>query len=114
MMIEPGSDLDEVARRFALLADPTRLHILNVVHERGEGTVSEIAGEAGASVANASQHLQRLLHGGILGRRRDGQTVRYRVVDDTVEQLCAIVCDSIDRRPARGATAPTGQSGRSE
>lgn len=95
MVIVPLSDLDEVAGRFALLADPTRLHILSVVHERGEMSVSEVAEIARTSIANASQHLRRLSHGGILGRRRDGQTIRYRVIDNTVVQLCAIVRESI-------------------
>ncbi len=55
----------------------------------------EIAGAAGTSVANASQHLQRLANGRIVGRRRDGQAICYRIVDDTIEQLCAIVCGSV-------------------
>jgi DNA-binding transcriptional ArsR family regulator len=50
------------------------------------------------SVANASQHLRRLETGGILGRRRAGNTVRYRVVESSIEQLCAIVCASVTER----------------
>jgi DNA-binding transcriptional ArsR family regulator len=90
--------LEEVARRFALLGDPTRLRIVRVLHECGGGTVGEIAAAADTSVANASQHLGRLLLGGIAGRTRDGQSVRYRITDDTIEQLCRIVCDDVAGR----------------
>ena len=97
MAVVPDSFLDDVARRFALLGDPTRLKIVGVLHERGECMVGEVADAAGTSVANASQHLQRLAAGGIVGRRRDGHAVCYRIVDHTIEQLCTIVCGSVTR-----------------
>lgn len=87
--------LDDVAGRFALLGDPTRLHIVCTLHERGEATVSEIAMAAGTSIPNASQHLRRLLLGGVAGRVRDGQAVRYRITDPAIEQVCMIVCSSL-------------------
>lgn len=108
MVIVPRPHLDEVARRFDLLSDPTRLRVLSAVHEHGEATVTDIARTAETSVANTSQHLQRLARGGVLGRRRDGQTIRYRIVDETVERLCAIVCDDIARRHHPEAWPPAG------
>jgi DNA-binding transcriptional ArsR family regulator len=98
MAIGPGPVLDETAARFALLGDPTRLHLLSQLLERGECSVGELAEVADISVANASQHLRRLTLGGILGRRRAGNQVYYRVVEKTVEQLCAIVCASVENR----------------
>jgi DNA-binding transcriptional ArsR family regulator len=106
MSVVPDSYLEDVARRFALLGDPTRLKIVRALHERGEAAVGEIAEASGTSAANASQHLQRLAAGGIVGRRRDGQTVCYRIVDDTIEQLCAIVCDSVARSQRGFANDP--------
>ncbi len=106
MAVIPDVFLDDVARRFALLGDPTRLRIVRAMHECGECTVGEIADAAGTSVANASQHLQRLTQGGIAGRRRDGQAIRYRIVDDTIEQLCAIVCGSVAGSRAPRERAP--------
>jgi DNA-binding transcriptional ArsR family regulator len=101
MAVIPDSFLEDVARRFALLGDPTRLKIVRALHEGGESTVGEIADAAGTSVANASQHLQRLAAGGIVGRRRDGQAVCYRIIDETIEQLCTIVCGSVARGQGR-------------
>ncbi len=106
MQTVPDSMLDEVARRFALLADPTRLRILRALHEGGGSTVGEIAAAAGTTAANASQHLGRLLAGGVAARTRDGQAVRYRVTDETVGQLCQIVCDSV-----AGRMSPAGGTG---
>ncbi len=98
MPVVPDSVLEETARRFALLGDPTRLRIVSVLHECGECTVGEIAAAAGVSVGNASQHLGRLLLGGIVGRQRAGKSVRYRIVEDSIEQLCTIVCASVQER----------------
>jgi DNA-binding transcriptional ArsR family regulator len=108
MAVIPDSFLEDVARRFALLGDPTRLKIVSVLHEGGEATVGEIAEAAGTSVANASQHLQRLAAGGIVGRRRDGQAVCYRIIDETIEQLCTIVCGSVTRRQRQLAETAAG------
>jgi DNA-binding transcriptional ArsR family regulator len=98
MALLPGPVLHETAARFALLGDPTRLHLLSLLMERSEYTVGELAAAAGVSVANASQHLRRLEAGGILGRRRVGNTVQYRVVEASIEQLCEIVCASVAER----------------
>jgi DNA-binding transcriptional ArsR family regulator len=98
MAIGPGPVLEETAARFALLGDPTRLHLLSMLLDRGECSVGELAEIAGISIANASQHLRRLTLGGIVGRRRDGNQIYYRVVEKTVEQLCAIVCASVQDR----------------
>src|SRR5690348_6298482 len=98
MAIPPGPVLRQTAARFALLGDPTRLHLLALLLERSDRGVSELAAEAGVSVANASQHLRRLEAGGILGRSRDGNTVRYRVVEASIAELCDIVCASVRER----------------
>jgi DNA-binding transcriptional ArsR family regulator len=109
MPVVPDAVLEETARRFALLGDPTRLRIVSVLHDCGECTVGEIAAVAGVSVGNASQHLGRLLLGGIVGRRRAGKTVHYRIVEESIERLCAIVCASVQERArVLGASSQAG------
>ncbi len=98
MALGPRSVIEETAARFALLGDPTRLHLLGVLLDHGECTVGELAAAAEISGANASQHLRKLALGGIVGRRRDGHQVYYRVVESTIGQLCDIVCDSVQER----------------
>src|SRR5262245_40990531 len=94
----PRPVLEQTAARFALLGDPTRRHLRSLVRDRPDGTVGGLAAAAGVSVANAAQHLRRLEAGGVLGRRRVGNTVQYRVVDASIEQLCAMVCASVRAR----------------
>lgn len=98
MEIVPEFVLDEAARRFALLSDPTRLRIVNVLHKGGEASVGDIAMMVDATMSNVSQHLNRLLSGGIVGRRRVGKTVLYQISDDTIPALCNIVCTSVSER----------------
>jgi DNA-binding transcriptional ArsR family regulator len=96
MVQVPTEALEDVARRFALLSDPTRLRVLSELHQADEATVTDLAEAAGVPVANASQHLNRLASGGIVSRRRQGRTVVYRITEPVVLQLCAIVCASLD------------------
>lgn len=105
MVRVPTEALEVVARRFALLGDATRLRVLKELHDAGESSVSALAEAAGISVANASQHLGRLALGGIVSRHRVGRTVVYRITEPSVEQLCDIVCASLDITPEAPASS---------
>jgi DNA-binding transcriptional ArsR family regulator len=98
MTVLPDSLVDEVARRFALLGDPTRLRVVRTLHDLGECSVREVADASGTTMANASQHLARLRDSGMVERRRVGKSVRYSIADPTIEALCATVCDSVRQR----------------
>jgi DNA-binding transcriptional ArsR family regulator len=108
MALGPGPVLEETAARFALLGDPTRLHLLSVILDRGECSVGELAAATNISVANASQHLRKLTVGGVLGRRRNGHQIYYRVVEATIAQLCETVCASVRERAGILAQSPVG------
>lgn len=96
--------LEEAARRFALLGDPTRLRILHVVIDDGERSVGDIADSAGVTRYNASAHLNRLADAGLVSRRRQGTTVLYRLCDESLPQICETMCDSL-RAQARDLLA---------
>lgn len=98
MPLGPGPLLVETAARFALLGDPRRLLLVSVLCDRGEMSVGELARTTDISMANTSQHLQRLTSGGVLSRRKSGQQVYYSVVEDSIEPLCEIVCASVQDR----------------
>jgi DNA-binding transcriptional ArsR family regulator len=98
MGVVPEAILDEAARLFALLSDPTRLRIVSALHDEEELPVQVLAARTGSSVANASQHLNRLAAGGIVARRRQGKSVLYRIADERIGQLCEIVCSSVRDR----------------
>ena len=100
----PDDLLEDVAYLFSLLSDPTRLRLVRVLHEGGELPVGELAARAGTTLPNASQHLARLSHARLVLRRRDGKRVLYRVEDPRLEQLCEIMCASVqDRLSPRSA-----------
>ena len=62
--------IDEAARRFALLSDPTRLRILALLLEREPMTVTELSDSLGIAAPNVSQHLARLSAGRLVGREK--------------------------------------------
>jgi DNA-binding transcriptional ArsR family regulator len=86
-----------VARYFSLLADPTRLSILHAICS-GERSVSAIVEATGATQTNVSRHLALLHQAGIVGRRRDGGSVFYRLDDPEFAQICRMVCVRIAGR----------------
>ncbi len=83
-----------IASRFKLLADPMRLTILNQLDD-GELSVNEIAEAVEASQPNVSKHLKILQEAGLLNRRQEGNTVFYSIADESIFQLCEIVCGSL-------------------
>ncbi len=87
--------LELVAERFRSLAEPARLQLLSCLRE-GEKTVSELVEETGFGQANVSKHL-RLLHSHrFVARRKEGLHVFYSLADESVFELCEIVCDGIE------------------
>lgn len=69
-----------------LLADPTRLRVLQLLDGR-ECSVAELAEEADAAPTAVSQHLAKLRLGGLVLTRRDGNRIFYRLVSSHVARL---------------------------
>lgn len=105
----PPEALEQVARYFQALSEPTRLQILNLLRD-GECNVGEIAQRTGFTAANVSRHLSLLTQHGIVARESRGTSVYYRIADSEIYQLCDLVCGSLARRfdaAARGREAFT-------
>lgn len=94
--------LDLVARRFAVLAEPMRLRLIQALFD-GERNVTELVEATGGTQANVSRHLQTLTAAHILGRRKEGLQVFYRIVDPTIPKLCDLVCGSLEKSLSRQA-----------
>ena len=94
--------LDLVARRFAVLAEPMRLRLLQALFA-GERNVTDLVGATGGTQANVSRHLQTLATAGILGRRKAGLQVFYSIADPTIFKLCELVCGSLEKSLSRQA-----------
>jgi ArsR family transcriptional regulator len=63
-----------------------RLELLEQLAQ-GERTVETLAQRTGLSVANASQHLQRLRRAGLLKSRRQGKLIYYTLADDGILEV---------------------------
>ncbi len=74
------------ARISAAMANPHRLELLDLLIQ-GPHTVEELAREANLSIANASQHLQRLKRAHLVVDERQGLYIRYRIADPLVTRL---------------------------
>ena len=78
---------EEWARRFDLLADPTRLKLLSHMHLHPDSPVVDLATAAEITQTAASQALRVLRDQGWVEARREGRLVRYRLVDDVTHQV---------------------------
>lgn len=81
------------------LGHPHRLELIEHLAQ-GERGVEALAKRLGLSVANASQHLQRLRQAGLVDARRDGKFVLYRLADETVLDLLASLRGVAERNVA--------------
>lgn len=68
------------------IANPHRLELVDLLVQAPR-SVEQLATAATLSVANASQHLQRLKRGGLVVGERQGTTIRYRLADPSVARL---------------------------
>ncbi|SRR6266508_383085 len=93
----PDELAELVVRRFRLLAEVMRIRILDRLRD-GESTVGELADALDTSQQNVSKHLAVLAEAGILGRRKDGNRVYYRIIDQGVFALCEQVCGSLQEQ----------------
>lgn len=94
--------LELVARRFAVLAEPMRLRLIQSLFA-GERNVSELVEATGGTQANVSRHLQTLTAAHILARRKEGLQVYYHIADPTIPKLCDLVCGSLEKSLSRQA-----------
>jgi DNA-binding transcriptional ArsR family regulator len=93
----PDELVELIARRFRVIGEPMRIRLLDRLRE-GEATVNELSEALGATQQNVSKHLAVLTEVGILGRRKAGTHVYYRIVDEVVFALCEQVCGSVQQQ----------------
>lgn len=96
--VEVDGESDEVfevaAETFRVMSSPTRLKIIRSLCN-GEKNVSELLEEVNTTQPNMSQHLNTLYRGGIVGKRKEGVQIYYRIINDRVVTLCRAVCTQI-------------------
>ena len=89
MSIRPKQDIFAgLARIGTALSSATRIEFLELLAQ-GARSVEQLATLTGTSVANTSQHLQKLRQAGLVGSRKEGQYVYYRLSGDEIVGLLA-------------------------
>ena len=74
----------------SLLANPTRLLVLCYLTQE-ERCVQELEQCVGISQSALSQHLARLRAEGLVGFRRDGHQLYYRIIDENVMKILQVL-----------------------
>jgi ArsR family transcriptional regulator len=86
--------LSLAAETFRVMSAPMRLKIINCLCQE-EKNVGQLLDEIKTTQPNMSQHLNTLYKAKILGKRRDGVQIYYRIINDRVVTLCRAVCTQI-------------------
>jgi DNA-binding transcriptional ArsR family regulator len=97
------AQLERVACLFRAFAEPTRLAIIQEL-KSGELSVSEIVDQLTTSQANVSKQLKLLYDAGLVTRRKQSTQVLYAIAEPMVFELCALVCDKLNRDAEKPAT----------
>lgn len=93
-MLESDQVFDRAADVFRVMSAPMRLKIISYLCD-GEKNVSYLLSKIDTTQPNMSQHLTTLYQAGVLGKRREGVQIFYRIIDERVANLCRTVCTQI-------------------
>jgi ArsR family transcriptional regulator len=95
-MINNQTQLEQATRGLKAMAHPSRLMILHLLSE-SERSVGSLEKLLNISQANLSQHLNLMKDKGLLTSRRDGNLVYYRLRDNRLMGLLALIQDLFAR-----------------
>ena len=98
-----AGQLAEVSRIFSALSEPSRLVLLQALHD-GPLTVNELMDACSMKQSNVSKHLGILHQHRLVRRERNGPFVTYAISDPMVFSLCDLVCGKM-ASDAKTATA---------
>jgi ArsR family transcriptional regulator, arsenate/arsenite/antimonite-responsive transcriptional repressor len=86
-LAEPAAE--ELARRFAALADPVRLRLLSLIASAGEVCSCELLEPLGKAQPTVSHHTKALAEAGLIVGEKRGRWVWWRVVPGALDELRA-------------------------
>lgn len=95
----PAPLVELIAQRFRVIGEPMRIRLLDLLRERPM-TINELTDALGATQQNVSKHIGVLAEAGIVGREKDGTRVRCFIADQSVFELCEIVCGGLRAKVA--------------
>ena len=95
----PEALVELIAQRFRVIGEPMRIRLLDALRD-GPMTINELTKALGASQQNISKHVGVLAQAGIVARAKDGNRVRCSIADETIFELCELVCDGLRQQVA--------------
>lgn len=95
LTLSPGQ-IEQAARLFATLSEPSRLLLLKTLMERPL-TVGELVDRTGLKQGNVSKQLGILLESRLVVRRKEGNFARYSIADSMLYDLCGLVCCKLEQ-----------------
>lgn len=87
-----GQQIEDASRAMKAMSHPLRLKIVCVLGDR-EVSVQDIVDQVGTSQSNISQHLALMREKGVLRTRKDANRVYYRLADERMLEVIALVRD---------------------
>jgi DNA-binding transcriptional ArsR family regulator len=90
----PAALVDLIAQRFRVIGEPMRIRLLDALRERPM-TINELTEALGATQQNVSKHVGVLAQAGIVAREKDGTRVVCSIADESVFELCELVCGGL-------------------
>ncbi|WP_291915209.1 helix-turn-helix transcriptional regulator [Limnohabitans sp.] len=94
MSEETDEVFEKAAEMFAVLSTPIRLRIISELCQ-GEKNVGQLLDHIGVAQPNMSQHLNIMYRSGILGKRRQGAQMFYRIADEKAVVVCRAMCTQV-------------------
>jgi DNA-binding transcriptional ArsR family regulator len=96
-----GETVEALAATLRILADPTRIRLIETLNDHGSATVGALASCLPLTRQGVSRQLGILFQAGLVRRRREGMWVHYELADWTgwwlVEQLAGAISAGSDR-----------------
>jgi DNA-binding transcriptional ArsR family regulator len=97
-MTSMAGEADEVFEKaadlFAVLSTPIRIRIISELCQ-GEKNVGQMLENIDIAQPNMSQHLNIMYRSGVLGKRRQGAHMFYRIADESAVMVCRAVCTQL-------------------
>lgn len=87
---EVPTEPELIGKYFRVLADPTRVRMLEALEAEGELAVGELVDRLGISQPSVSNHLACLRWCGFVATRREHRTVFNRIADPRVSEVVTL------------------------
>ena len=85
---------EKAAELFSVLSTPIRLRIISALCA-GEKSVGQLLEAIDVAQPNMSQHLNIMYMTGVVGKRRQGAQVFYRIADESAVMVCRALCTQV-------------------